>query len=55
MAKVNNAILRFTPSSSPDVLGYALYVAPDPEPVEWSSYRCDLVVSDPDADGRVTE
>lgn len=42
MAKVRDLTLRFTPSGSPDVVGYALYSVLVPNVVDYDSTRHDL-------------
>lgn len=42
MAQVNEAKIRFSPSGSPDVIGYKLYIEKDPNPVTYTSQSFDL-------------
>ena len=42
MTQVNELYLRFTPSGSPDVVGYKLYLQLAPDPVSYTSTSFDL-------------
>ena len=42
MAQVSETKIRFSPSGSPDVTGYKLYIEQDPNAVSYSSQSFDL-------------
>lgn len=53
MAKVNSCIIRFPPSASPDVTGYKLYVAMEPNVLNYSSQSYALGNPSPGGDGLI--
>ena len=54
MAIVKNVTLKFPASPSADVVGYKLYVEPDPTIVTHSSPSCMLDNATPDGEGYVS-
>lgn len=46
-------IMKFEPSTSPDVVGYKMYIQEAPDPVEYTSEGIDLGMPPADADGKL--
>lgn len=46
-------IMKFEPSTSPDVVGYKMYIQESPDPVDYTSEGIDLGMPPTDADGKL--